>query len=451
MSCIIKYKGQSIPEEQFLQYLNKQIAINNLFNENESFANAVYEVLGVKPANISFNIEPFGKSIDNIDVIKDNEKIGYVQISKNNNTKTLTVTGIELKEKGFGKNVYLKLQQQYPDFTIKSDSKNLSESAIKMWDSLVNKQLATKEADKQYTLDTQQAQQLYSQYLDTIFPDGVIVYRGSEKGRTNFEKRGFFTDKLSYAKEYAFDKGFVSKSGKEIVNTFLINTSNVKNVGEMNTESVENEPQDSVLKGVDKGRVAESGTVYATTSKNLHELGSKQDIQGFKDFVSKKINNNKADESINERLMRYEESIKIPNNVKSKVLEKIEKETEKVKEKLLSLGLKQDNNKFELITNSYATFKMKLKELENVNAIISTNKTSDFYQIIARLKNTDSTMELKKQGELPFTPIEVKQVIQEQQFLNDVADNVFEGLSEEEKQILKKKIENGDYDLNCRI
>ena len=52
MSCIIKYKGQSIPEEQFLQYLNKQIAINNLFNENESFANAVYEVLGVKPASL---------------------------------------------------------------------------------------------------------------------------------------------------------------------------------------------------------------------------------------------------------------------------------------------------------------------------------------------------------------------------------------------------------------
>ena len=134
----------------------------------------------------------------------------------------------------------------------------------------------------------QQAQQQYSQYLDTIFPDNVIVYRGSEEGRTNFEKRGFFTDKLSYAKEYAFDKGFVSKSGKEIVNIFLINTANVKSVGEMNTESVENEPQDSVLKGVDKGRAAESGTVYATTSKNLYELGSKKDIQGFKDFVQGK-------------------------------------------------------------------------------------------------------------------------------------------------------------------
>ena len=132
----------------------------------------------------------------------------------------------------------------------------------------------------------QQALQLYSQYLDTIFPNNTIVYRGSEKGRTNFQTRGFFTDKLSYAKEYAFDKGFISKSGKEIVNTFLINTSSVKNVGEMNTEYVKNEPQDLVLKGVDKGRTKESGNVYATTSKNLHELGSKQDIEGFKNFVA---------------------------------------------------------------------------------------------------------------------------------------------------------------------
>lgn len=53
MGCVIKYKGQSIPEEQFLQYLNKQIAINNLFNENESFANAVYEALGFNTINES--------------------------------------------------------------------------------------------------------------------------------------------------------------------------------------------------------------------------------------------------------------------------------------------------------------------------------------------------------------------------------------------------------------
>ena len=56
MGCVIKYKGQSIPEEQFLQYLNKQIAINNLFNENESLANAVYEALGFKTESSSNTI-----------------------------------------------------------------------------------------------------------------------------------------------------------------------------------------------------------------------------------------------------------------------------------------------------------------------------------------------------------------------------------------------------------
>ena len=46
MGCIIKYKGQSIPEEQFLQYLNKQIAINQLFESDSNLAHQVYEALG---------------------------------------------------------------------------------------------------------------------------------------------------------------------------------------------------------------------------------------------------------------------------------------------------------------------------------------------------------------------------------------------------------------------
>ena len=62
MGCVIKYKGQSVQEEQFLQYLNKQIAINNLFNENESLANAVYEALGFKTLSENeVTIEKIGK------------------------------------------------------------------------------------------------------------------------------------------------------------------------------------------------------------------------------------------------------------------------------------------------------------------------------------------------------------------------------------------------------
>lgn len=282
-------------------------------------------------------------------------------------------------------------------------------------------------------------------YEATSYP---IKINGKNAGIFSVDKDGYISSSIGMSgvdlNEEFQGKGYGTKVYLAVANKLAEEGKTLKSekFGKNNINESANRVWKSLL---NKSLAVDKGDYFEVV------LGSKQDIEGFKEFVSKKINNIKADESINERLMKYEESIKIPNNVKSKVLEKIEKETEKVKEKLLSLGLKQDNNKFELITNSYATFKMKLKELENVNAIISTNKTSDFYQIIARLKNVDSTMELKKQGELPFTPVEVKQVIQEQQFLNDVADNVFEGLSEEEKQILKKKIENGDYDLNCRI
>ena len=55
MGCIIKYKNKSIPEEQFLQYLNKQIAVNNLFEKDKTFANSVYEALGFKQDNVTNN------------------------------------------------------------------------------------------------------------------------------------------------------------------------------------------------------------------------------------------------------------------------------------------------------------------------------------------------------------------------------------------------------------
>jgi len=875
----IKAIDQQVQEEKTIK-----AEVSELFEENPDFSFQIYEALGVKQANISFNIEPFGKSIDNVDVIKDGKKIGYVQISKNSTSKTLTITGIELKEKGVGKNVYLKLQQQYPDFTIKSDKTALTPDAVNMWDSLVSKKLAIKQGDKQYTLDTKQAQQLYSQYLEQNPNGSVEQFKSWVDNKNNFDKkltqkiqdkleklypeiklnitnnpvweqgkdilnqiienemneeywRNLYTQKnisnreefesvkiptiknkfkpdfenvyhgtntyeidnngnliltpsknfenkttsISFtqipvvAQDYMLRKGgniiikinnealgsnydiesaeeiavngnqlfivpkgqyeiitvptfaekmrkkyaneveiraeelknnaksdlhlidaiyseiiaadnyselqeygdvdiseqapewyvpdeyldsrsakkvyedILSKINKEWVINTLSNTliEQIKNTGEyiasvetalndistyggrhaphqstlfeellneiglgysqrstyleegeklekakqkqkeynelldaieslvekeaeksikyynspenvklreeqkerdrinreitqnlIGTENIDDLPfqkigdkiigqanikamtvlvdavnqkqdtlpheyahhyiawyrntpivqeaikkwgsEEALVQSIGEQVVKQKGEAYNWWNKFVkwimnqfnslsklqkeeltqiltdafltrQDLGSKQDIEGFKKFVNKKINNIKADESINERLMKYEESIKIPNNIKSKILEKIEKETEKLKEKLLSLGFKQEDSKFEFFTNSYTTFKMKLKELDNLNVNLTTNKGDDFYQINARLKTIDSTLELKKQGELPFTPIEVKQVIQEQQFLNDVADNVFEGLSEEEKQILKKKIENGDYDLNCRI
>ena len=51
MGCVIKYKGQSIPEEQFLQYLSKQITINNEYNIRKN----LLEKEGYLENNINFN------------------------------------------------------------------------------------------------------------------------------------------------------------------------------------------------------------------------------------------------------------------------------------------------------------------------------------------------------------------------------------------------------------
>jgi predicted NAD-dependent protein-ADP-ribosyltransferase YbiA (DUF1768 family) len=294
--------------------------VQELFDSNPELANQVYEALGFRTPNIT--VLPNG----NLKIVAfRTEKVGptskgeyqrgkglYLSLDRPYPGEDVYTVEIEISPKnlldrklGFGKiseDFFIDQKNKRVDKQLDTLAEFKQSLGIKaeigsidgalmnelvLFDKdLINQAIISK---KEYNpQQKQQALQLYSQYLDTIFPKNAIVYRGSEKGRTNFETRGFFTDKLSYAKEYGFDKGFISKSGKEIVNTFLINTSNVKNVGEMNTESVKNEAEDAVLKGTDKGRSVESGTVYATNSKNLHEIGSKQDIEGFKKFAQNK-------------------------------------------------------------------------------------------------------------------------------------------------------------------
>ena len=48
MACKIIYKGISYDESDFKSQIERYIAINNLFNENETLANEVYEALGFK-------------------------------------------------------------------------------------------------------------------------------------------------------------------------------------------------------------------------------------------------------------------------------------------------------------------------------------------------------------------------------------------------------------------
>ena len=94
MGCIIKYKGQSVPEEQFLQYINKQIAINQLFESDSNFANQVYEALGfdkqINEIADTKKVDEFIKKYkDALPNIKDGKTlISHLQTVSNRNTGT---------------------------------------------------------------------------------------------------------------------------------------------------------------------------------------------------------------------------------------------------------------------------------------------------------------------------------------------------------------------------
>lgn len=83
-------------------------------------------------------------------IIIDNVDEGFIQIDKYDD-KTITVS--VKSKKGYGKSVYLKIQELYPDHTIKSDYRSLSEDAIYMWESLVKKNLALKKGKDNYILN----------------------------------------------------------------------------------------------------------------------------------------------------------------------------------------------------------------------------------------------------------------------------------------------------------
>ena len=55
MACKIIYKGISYDESDFKSQIERYIAINNLFNENETLANEVYEALGFDTSGLTMN------------------------------------------------------------------------------------------------------------------------------------------------------------------------------------------------------------------------------------------------------------------------------------------------------------------------------------------------------------------------------------------------------------
>lgn len=320
----------------------------------------------------------------------------------------------------------------------------------------------------------------YSNYLDTIFPESKvnnIVYHGTtnnefinfketnikflEKLGIKINKGTFFSDKLDHAKYFSNpETSWKSKEGRVI--SVLINLK--KPLDPLFDYSFFPSSKNDGILSENINDVGFKITQYAVFHPSqIHILGSKQDIEGFKEFVN---NNNQKTEDyfsneinkiqeeskiIENSLKEYETSKKIDNKNTTKAIKNREEKIKETNNKLLSLGFESINeNEYQFSTSSYITFKSKLNSLEGIDVSINTFKSPD-YLIKIKIAPLKNNFDLQKQGELPFNPIELKLALKENDFIQDIADNTFEGLTEEQIKILKDNLENGELNLNCKI
>jgi hypothetical protein len=169
----------------------------------------------------------------------------------------------------------------------------------------------------------QQALQVYSQYLDTIFPDSKvkdIVYHGTNatfdkfdlkyvgKNTGNRYKSIFFTPNVNLSLEYGKNKiaALVNIKGEESIkkirNAILKKSKLAKEHKEefekLSLDEIEeflqsenndtNKRLEDFLKetGVSGRQHFENKVVEVFDTEQIHILGSKQDIEGFENFIN---------------------------------------------------------------------------------------------------------------------------------------------------------------------
>ena len=139
-------------------------------------------------------------------------------------------------------------------------------------------------------------EQQYSQYLDSIFPDSQvkdIVYRATSKDRADLKEKPrseviYTTDSKWYALNFNdYTAGVAVPMLINSVNPYI--ETERKLLRETYGKFVN--PKDLIKDGVDAviGQDAgqkEGKTIVVTNPEQIHILGSKQDVEGFKEFVA---------------------------------------------------------------------------------------------------------------------------------------------------------------------
>jgi len=146
---------------------------------------------------------------------------------------------------------------------------------------LINQAIISK---KEYNpQQKQQALQVYSQYLDTIFPDSKvkdIVYHGSDEVFDSFKT---FKDSNVEGVFYTYSKDSAKIFGN-ILSIMVNSKTPLIEEDSILYDSISSEAQEKLSKNYDSVITPnEMGVVF--TPKQIHILGNKQDIEGFKKFT----------------------------------------------------------------------------------------------------------------------------------------------------------------------
>jgi hypothetical protein len=316
-------------------------AIEELFDSTPELANQVYKALGFNQSTFDTKEITLSKetSIGWMFIQLNNKKIGRVKFVNNGEKGQLGLSieiNDEYQSKGYGQIVHTLMadlaKKDYKS-NLYSDYQNSSQE-IQLLNSLVKKGYAEKigdigKASKEYpdsfvteerafrikTSDEiqqitpqqkQQAISLYSQYLDTIFPDSKvkdIVYHGKNEGNsldlTLYEKDHdiYFAPSKEEAEYWGGrpgKTGYLKKNTNPETFNIMINGRDanleekkeyLKKLFEIKiTPAIINNPYSGITQ-TDDGRNLKE---YSSKPEQIHILGSKRDIEGFKEFVSKK-------------------------------------------------------------------------------------------------------------------------------------------------------------------
>ena len=387
--------------------------VEELFNNNPELANAVYEALGFRQTVVAeigtaFK-DPSKFSKEDYDALED---MGY------------------------------------------TEDEILDKLGAKKSETVLTKTLVTPQ-------QKQQALQQYSQYLDSIFPDSKvkdIVYHGTSKDFDKFNKEPIWSLFEQLGSQVASKEGiFFGKSQKHVKpfgNKIVLALLNIKNPLNWGKDISDNarelnkliSNQDAIY-SVDTVAGENYPEVVVFEPEQIHILGNKQDIEGFKEFVEKgEVETKKENISDNNVI---DENYLLLTEQEQKEFDKLQQEG------LITKGLFNENKDIVYTTKNKNGLIQRLKELginwikiETLNNWIKVSidtLTSQKPQVSKKI-NAESTQKelidkIKSIADRLGIKIERLDVIYNKQQEINTLTKKLETASEQEKQQIQKQID----------